>query len=62
MIESGVTKEAQGRTVTEVLRKGQAIRRKRSTIKRGKPERLPWSDENARANLVSRFLGKGIET
>lgn len=62
VVESRVTEEKQGRKVTEVLKKGQEIRRKRSTIKRGKPERLPWSDESARANLASRFLGKGLET
>ena len=62
VVESRVTEEKQGRTVTEVLKKGQEVRRKRSTIKRGKPERLPWSDESARANLASRFLGKGLET
>jgi len=62
VIESRVTEEKQGRRVTEVLRKGQDVRRKCTTIKRGKPERLRWSDESARANLTSRFLGKGLET
>jgi len=36
----------------------QEIRRKRSTIMRGKPERLLSSDERARALLASKFLGK----
>jgi hypothetical protein len=34
------------------------VRRRRRTIERGNPERLPWSDESARAALNSRFLGK----
>jgi len=33
------------------------VRRKRGTIEKGKPERLLWSDETARALLVSQFLG-----
>jgi hypothetical protein len=33
------------------------IRRKRHTIEKGKPERLLWSDETARALLVSKFSG-----
>jgi hypothetical protein len=33
------------------------IRRKRHTVEKGKPERLRWSDETARAALVSKFLG-----
>jgi hypothetical protein len=45
-----------GRKVT-LLPKGENIRRKRSTIERGKPERLPWSDESARAIVGSKFLG-----
>lgn len=32
------------------------IRRKRHTIEKGKPERLLWSDEVARAVLVSKSL------
>jgi len=55
--ESRVTEETQGRTVTEVLKKGDAIRRKRQSIMRGNPERLAWSDESARAAIASRFLG-----
>src|ERR1700687_988145 len=51
-----VSDEIRGRKV-EVLAKGTEIRRKRSTIERGKPERLPWSDETARAALASQFLG-----
>lgn len=35
------------------------IRRKRHTVEKGKPERLRWSDETARAALVSRFVGRG---
>lgn len=35
------------------LRDGQEIKRKRPTITRGKPQRLVWSDESARAALVA---------
>jgi hypothetical protein len=35
------------------------IRRKRHTIEKGKPERLLWSDETVRAELVSKFLEGG---
>ena len=34
---------------------GTEVRRKRRTIKKGKPERLLWSDESVRALLVSRL-------
>ncbi len=33
-----------------------AVRRRRQTIERGNPERLLWSDESARAALISKFL------
>ena len=46
-----------GREVT-LLPKGGNIRRKRHKIERGNPERLLWSDESARAVLISKFLGK----
>jgi len=39
------------------LAKNAPVRRKRHTIEKGKPERLLWSDESARALLVSEFLG-----
>lgn len=51
-----VSSEKPGRKVA-VLSKDQEIRRKRRTIERGKPERLLWSDESARAILASKFLG-----
>jgi hypothetical protein len=38
------------------LKKDQVIVRKRVTIDRGKPERMKWSDETARAVAASRFL------
>ncbi|MGD0949369.1 MAG: hypothetical protein ABSA52_18315 [Candidatus Binatia bacterium] len=38
------------------LAKNAAVRRKRHTIEKGKPERLLWSDETVRALLVSRLL------
>ncbi len=50
-----VSSETPGRKVA-LLPKGQEVRRKRRTIERGKPERLLWSDESARALLVSKFL------
>ncbi len=48
-----------GRDIRDVpvLAKGIETKRKRATIVRGKPERLLWSDESARALLASRFLG-----
>lgn len=50
-----VVSEKPGRKVMP-LAKGQEVRRKRRTIERGKPERLLWSDESARASIVSKFL------
>jgi len=50
-----VVSEKPGRKVVPLL-KGQEVRRKRRTIERGKPERLLWSDESARALVVSKFL------
>ena len=40
----------------EKLKTGTEVKRMRRTIERGKPERLRWSDEVARALLVSRYL------
>ena len=34
------------------------VRRRRTTIERGSPERFLWSDESVRAGLISNFLGK----
>jgi len=39
-----------------MLAKNTEVRRKRHTVEKGKPERLLWSDETARALLVSRCL------
>ncbi len=50
-----IVSEKPGRKVA-LLPKGQEARRKRRTIERGKPERLLWSDESARAILASKFL------
>ena len=50
--------EKPGRNRMAALPKGLEIRRKRSTIERGSPERMAWSDETARGALFSRFLGK----
>lgn len=41
----------------EMLEKGKEVRRARKTVMRGKPERLPWTDETARAVVGSRFIG-----
>jgi hypothetical protein len=40
----------------ERLKNGMEVKRQRSTIMRGKPERLRWSDEGARALLRVDFL------
>jgi hypothetical protein len=58
VIDSRVTEEKQGHIIREVLKKGQEVRRKHGSIKRGKPERLAWSDESARAALASKFLNR----
>ena len=42
--------------VVEAFKNGKEIRRSEKTILRGKPERLPWSDESARDIVASRFL------
>lgn len=39
------------------IKAGTEIKRAYKTIVKGKPERLLWSDENARAMLASKFLG-----
>jgi len=52
-----MSSEKPGRKVT-LLAKGQEVRRKRRTFERGKPERLLWSDESARALLASKFLAR----
>jgi hypothetical protein len=40
-----------------LLHAGDEIKRKRRTLVKGAPERLPWSDENVRSVLASKFLG-----
>jgi hypothetical protein len=52
-----VVSESQGRAVRTMLPIGTKTKRKFKTIVRGKAERLLWSDESARAVLVSKFLG-----
>jgi hypothetical protein len=54
---SEIISEAQGRAVRTMLPVGAETKRKFKTIVRGKAERLLWSDESARAVLVSKFLG-----
>ena len=40
------------------LPNGQPLHRKRHTVEKGKPERLLWGDEGARALLVRNVLGR----
>ena len=40
-----------------MLPKDTEVKRAKKTIMRGKPERLLWSDETARALVASKFLG-----
>jgi hypothetical protein len=51
-----IVSEKDGKKV-ELVPKGKEVRRARKTIMRGKPERLPWSDEAARDIVASRFIG-----
>ena len=50
-----IASEKPGRKVLPLARNVE-VRRKRRTIQKGKPERLLWSDESARALVVSKFL------
>lgn len=45
-----------GRKVA-LVKKGEELRRKRTTIARGRPGRLAWSDESVRARLVGKCAG-----
>jgi hypothetical protein len=40
------------------LRIDEELRRKQTTLERGGPERLPWSDESAREALVAEKSGE----
>ena len=53
--DCSVTRETHGLQYM-LLAKNAELRRKRHTVEKGKPERLLWSDETARALLVSRFM------
>jgi hypothetical protein len=53
--DCSVTRETTAHPVVP-LEKNAAVRRKRHTVVKGKPERLLWSDETVRAALVSRLL------
>lgn len=55
--ESTIVSEKPG-WVLRPLPKDLAVRRRRTTIERGNPERLRWSDETARAALNSKFLDR----
>ena len=39
--------------IFRTLKKDEKIRRKRATVEKGRPERLLWSDESARAALTA---------
>ncbi|MEY2395493.1 MAG: 2-C-methyl-D-erythritol 4-phosphate cytidylyltransferase [Acidobacteriaceae bacterium] len=51
-----IISELPGRTLAPISA-GSEVKRAQKTIMRGKPERLLWSDETARALLTSKFLG-----
>ena len=51
-----ILSDVQGKTLTRIPVSTE-IKRASRTIMRGKPERLLWSDESARAALASKFLG-----
>lgn len=52
-----VVSEVQGRTVRAMTQIGSNTNRKLRTIMRGKPDRLLWTDESARAIVASKFIG-----
>ncbi len=54
-----ITKDDYASTRLPPLNTGEQIKRARKTVERGKPERLLWSDETARAAICerSKFLG-----
>lgn len=51
---SEITRETYAGKPVPALTVGSTIKRARKTILRGKPERLPWSDESARQAILSR--------
>jgi len=59
VIGSVVTKDEYAGSRLPPLNTGERIKRARKTVERGKPERLLWSDETARASICerSKFLG-----
>jgi hypothetical protein len=50
--EDRVLEDKTRRKTIRPLKKDERVRRKRATLERGRPERLLWSDEGARANLT----------
>jgi hypothetical protein len=55
-----VIKDIQQARPLSPLRKGEALKRKRSTLERGEAHRLAWAGadgETARALVVSKFMG-----
>lgn len=52
-----IVSEKPGRRKVEKLKNGREVKRKRSTVMRGKPARMLWSDESARDITASPFLG-----
>ena len=51
-----ILSQVEGKTIPP-LKIETEVKRAEKTIMRGEPERLTWSDENARSLLASRFLG-----
>lgn len=48
-----ITKDDYAGGTIQALRNGDTIKRARKTVERGKPERLLWSDEGARAAVLA---------
>jgi hypothetical protein len=51
--EDRILEDKTAKKTIRPLKKDERIRRKRATLERGRPERLLWSDESARAALAA---------
>jgi hypothetical protein len=51
--EDRILEDKTAKKTIRPLKKDEKIRRKRATLERGRPERLLWSDESARAALTA---------
>lgn len=47
-----ITKDDYAGSTIQTLHIGETVKRARKTVERGKPERLLWSDEEARADVL----------